>query len=162
MDPLVKVIEDLVIQLKSKVSRIDELEKELKDIKKQKKNLEETVLPDTMSELGVTSVTLRSSEVITVKPFFYARLPEQTDGFFSWLRESGFGGLIKEKVEIYPGDNAELLLSFLKEFAIGYESKSTVHWKTLEAWYRECVEAGLKLPIDLFPHYEGRIAKIRE
>lgn len=161
MDNSVKEIEVLVEQLKSKQKRIEELEYEVKSIKQQKKELEEVTIPETMSELGVQSVTLLSHEVVTIKPFYYARLPENPEPFFKWLRDNEFGGLIKEKVEAYPGEKAELLLDFLNQFEINYESNSTVHWKTLEAWFKECRESGLVLSTDLFPHYEGRKAQVK-
>src|SRR6266436_2595648 len=103
MNNSVQIIEKLVKELKDRVAKIEELENEIKLLKEKKKELEENIIPDTMSELGAHSITLKSHEIVTVKPFYYARLPQEPENFFKWLRANGFGGLIKEKIEAYPG-----------------------------------------------------------
>ena len=158
----VKAVQDLVVQLKSKQKRIEELEEEVKALKAQKKELEEVAIPDTMSEIGVQSLTLMTSEIVTVKPFYYARLPQEPEPFLNWLRDHGFGGLVKEKLEAYPNsDLVQYLVNLLDGLKVDYECNSTVHWKTLEAWFKECTEAGIVLPTSLFPNYVGRIAKVK-
>lgn len=160
----VKYIQKLVADLKEAQRKIEELEDDIKVLKANKKEIEEVIIPEVMVELGVSSVQLLTKEVVTVKPYYFARLPEDTVPFFDWLRKNNFGGLIKEKAELYPDtDMMELVLEFLKEFKMNHEILSTIHWKTLEAWFKECVEGGLLkiLPLDLFKNYVGRKATVK-
>lgn len=162
---IAKHIQELVNDLKEKSMRIEQLEHEVSLLKASKKELEEVTIPSVMMEQGVQELRLMSGDEIEVKPFYYARLPKDNpESFFSWLRQNGFGALIKEQVSIQPTPEQMLVvLEFLKELQIHYESGSTIHWKTLEAWFKECVEGGIldKLPTNLFPNYVGNKAKIR-
>jgi|ERR1035437_6838093 hypothetical protein len=159
-----KAIGKLVDGLKERKKRIEELEEEIKGLKGEVKEFEEVLIPDAMTELiGGTQITLLSGEIVKVDPFYYARLPKEPEPFFKWLRANNFGGLIKEKIEVMPdSDLIELITDFLIQFNVAFEQMSTVHWKTLEAWFKECIEAGVKnLPTDLFTSYVGRKAKVK-
>lgn len=158
----VKFIGKLIQELKGKQKKMAELEEETKLLKAQIKELQELTIPDVMSELGMQQVTLMTNEIVIIKPFYYARLPEDPSKFFTWLRDNEFGGLIKEKVEVVPDASlSQLLIDFLDKFNITYEQMSTIHWKTLEAWFKECCEAGVKLPLDLFLNHTGRKAIVK-
>lgn len=159
----IKYIGKLVEEVKTSKATVLAKEEEIKELKARIKELEENVIPDVMTEAGAQQITLMSSEVVIVKPFYYARLPEDPTSFFEWLRKNEFGGLIKEKLELYPdGEKSQLLIDFMSEFGISYEQLSSIHWKTLEAWYKECCEAGVAgLPLDLFTNHRGRKATVK-
>lgn len=158
----VKYIQSLVNMLKEADLEIESLKNKLKHVQGQKKDLEENIIPDAMTEIGVQQIQLLTNEIVTVKPFYFARLPSEPEPFFHWLRDNGFGGLIKEKLEVIPdSEYMELIKEFLDELKTQYEQMSTIHWKTLEAWFRESIEAGIGLPTDLFINYVGRKAKIK-
>lgn len=160
---IAKHIQELVTELKNKALRIEELENEVKLLKAGKKDLEEITIPDAMLEHGVQQLTLMTGDIVTVKPFYYARLFKETIPFLTWMRQNGFGGLIKEEVKIIPTvEEMQAVLDLLAEIHVYYEQNSNIHWKTLEAWYRECCEAGVNLPLDLFQNYTGNKAKITE
>ena len=163
MDENVEWVGKLVNELKEKNKKISDLEEEVKQLKEAKKQLEEGTIPDAMLEIGVNSLTLMTREVVTVKPFYYARVPKEPEQFFTWLRANGFGGMIKDEIKVYPdSDIIEELVNMMKSLGIEHEVNSNVHWKTLESWFKECIEAGAKFDDSLFPHYVGRKVTVKE
>jgi len=160
----VKEIEKQVGLLRSINIRIKELEDEISQSKAVKREYEEQVIPDIMLENGVTSVRLASGDSVEVKPFYYARIPKDNpDAFFAWLDANGHGALVKSHLEIYTtdGEIVELMKEFCEEFRIPLEVGRGIHWKTLEAWFREQTQKGANLPTNLFENYVGKKATIR-
>src|SRR5215472_10107893 len=83
-------IQKLVDDLKAAKLRIKALENEISETKAKQTELEQISIPDYMTEhYKANSVTLLSGDIVTVKPFYYARLPEDPTKFFDWLAHNG-------------------------------------------------------------------------
>lgn len=159
-------IQKLVDEVRSADTEIEALETKLSELKAQKRTLQEITIPDVMTEHGMSAITLFSGIRVELKPFYYARLPKETsrlEQFFAWLRDNGFGALVKSKFEIFTTDAEETkaLVDFFAECNIPYDLNESIHWKTLEAWYKEQYEHAVSLPELLFDHYTGRKANIK-
>ena len=52
-----------------------------------------------MQEAGVNTLVLTDGSKVEVKPFYAAKIPEsRTQEAFSWLRDKGYGDLIKNQI----------------------------------------------------------------
>lgn len=162
----------LVSRLEEVKAEIKNKEEEVKRLTTERERLEKLDIPDYMLELGLDSALLTSGLSVIVQPFYYARLPSLDDikpesvsrreNALKWLRDHNHGGIIKENIVVIPSlANAQLVLDFLKEIQASYEEKSSVHWKTLESWFKEVVSSGQSVPMDLFSGYVGRLAKVK-
>ena len=157
-------IQRLVDDLKSAQLRIKELENEIEQQKAKKTELEQVTIPDYMTEVNIRAIKLFSGSEVTVKPFYYARVPKNPDEFFDWLRSNNHGGLIKNKFEVIPTtDEAAEYIEYFLSHEIGncYERSKSIHWKTLEAWFKEQCELHNPLPLDKFDNFIGRKATVK-
>ena len=103
---------------------------------------------------------------IPVKPFYGARIPEsRTEEAFGWLREKGFGDLIKNTVTttFNRGQDNQVaeLVKVCENFGFKYLQKQKVEPMTLKAFAKEQVEKGKELPFDLFGIYIANKAKLK-
>ena len=84
---------------------------------------------------------------------------------YAWLRESGFGDLIKNTVAIDFGrgedDNAEALKEYCQEHGMTYSDKEGVHAQTLKAFIKEQMAKGVDVPLELFGAYPYSKAVIK-
>ncbi len=119
-----------------------------------------------MNELGLSFIKTDDGASVEVFPFVDARIPVKKQGqAFGWLRENGFGDLIKHQVisQFAAGEDAEATAVMLYLESSGYsaEDKTTVHPMTLKAWVREQDGKGTEIPEDLFGVYRGMTTKIK-
>jgi hypothetical protein len=160
-------IQKLVNELKEAQAKIKDLEAQLSATKAARTELETITIPDYMFELKISQISLMSGDAVSVKPFYYARLPEtpsERDTFFDWLNANGHRGLVKDKFEVLPPDaaKAEYLKYFLDhEIGSCYERSRGIQWKTLEAWFKEQCENHSQLDLTLFKNYVGRKATVK-
>jgi hypothetical protein len=151
---------------------IADIERALKAKIMERERLEKQEIPDFMTELGLNACTLPNGYSITLKNFYYARIPAIDEKkpetivarkkAFDWLREHGHGGLIKEEIKLWPDARTRsLMLEFFEEFKIPFDETESVHHKTLEAWFKGQVESGSEVPQELFKGYVGRVADIK-
>lgn len=162
---------------------VAKLERELADAKAKLYKTQTVDLPQAMSELGLRAgVTLTDGSVIKVQPFFEASIPSQTaidkakgedksklinrmQACFSWLRENGYGGIIKRDVIASFGRGedakAEVVYNELVAKGMSVSDKSSVHPSTLKSFVKERVESGdSTFPMDTFAVTIGNISKI--
>jgi len=161
---LALTVTEYVKQIK-KIERDTEiLEDHIKELKAKKKELTEVVIPELFSEAGVSSLKLLDDTKVDVKPFYYARINRDKETeFFDWLQKNGHGGLIKSHFEVWSrqGNLTTLLEEFCKHVGIEYQMKDDIHWQTLQKWYGEMCEKGIKINTELFDNYPGRRATIK-
>lgn len=140
----------------SLVAQQQELELELKGLSEKLRRVQEIDLPAAMQQAGVSEIKLPDGYKITVKEDVYASIPaENKDGAFEWLREHGFGDLIKNEVAVSFGKGEEdQAASLLRELDANgwrnYQQKTAVHPQTLKALVREQLAKGAEFPMDLF------------
>ena len=151
----------------SKNKNIEELLGEINKMKEDyKKKLSEEILPSLFAEVGLSELKLADGRLISVKDYYGASIkPEKRAMAYAWLRNNGFGDLVKNQVSCSFGRNEDekargLLEHLNKE---GYESlqREWVEPSTLRAFIREQHESGKKLPMDLLGAYVGQKTTIK-
>ena len=145
---------------------ISDIEKQLKKKKEYKKHLSENVLPNLFAEVGLAELKLADGRLIKVGNYYGASIKEdKKQAAYTWLRNNGFGDLIKNQVSCSFGRNedekAKGLIETLNER--GYQSlqREWVEPSTLRAFIREQHEAGKQLPMDLLGAYVGQKTTIK-
>ena len=162
---------------------VKRLETQLAEAKSKLYKTQTVDLPQAMLELGLRAgVTLADGSIIKIQPFFEASIPSATAidkakgedkmklanralACYNWLRENGYGDLIKREVVASFGrgeDNlAGDLVGELRERGLSVSDKSSVHASTLKSFVKERVEAGdASFPLDTFGVTIGNISKI--
>ena len=146
-------------------SRIADLEAELKEAKKQLKEVAEEQLPAAMAEHNITELKLEDGSSISVGKFYSASIPKDRAGeAFTWLVDNNFGDLIKNQVatNFVRGQEAQAE-EFANELATRGMPVNTKKWvepMTLKAFVKDQTEKGNAIPADLFGLYIGEKAKI--
>ena len=145
---------------------IGDIEEQLKKKKDYKKHLSENVLPNLFAEVGLSELKLADGRLIKVGNYYGASIKEdKKQAAYTWLRNNGFGDLIKNQVSCSFGRNedekAKGLIETLNER--GYQSlqREWVEPSTLRAFIREQHEAGKQLPMDLLGAYVGQKTTIK-
>lgn len=133
------------------------LELHLKQAQAALRQTQEIDLPNAMHQAGVSEIKLPSGEKITIKDDVYASMPkdERGDLALTWLRNNGFGDVIKNEVKVAFGrgeeEQARALLAECKINGWNNASyASTVHAQTLKALIREQLAKGEDFPMELF------------
>ena len=152
---------------------IAETELEIANIKEQlkaketyAKKLSQEVLPSLFSEVGLSELKLSDGRKIKVSEFYTATpLKENRAKVHTWLRDNGFGDLVKNQVTCSFGRNedekASSLISDLNEKGLEPAQREWVEPSTLRAFVREQYEAGVELPMDLLGAFIGHKTTIK-
>ena len=147
-------------------NEIQNLKEELKKKEDYRTKLSEEVLPSLFSEVGLSELKLADGRKIKVSEYYRAAIKvENRDAAYAWLRNNGFGDLVKNQITCSFGRNedekASKLVSDLNER--GYESaqREWVEPSTLRAFDREQYEAGREIPMDLLGAYIGHKTTIK-
>ena len=146
--------------------QIESAEEELKKLKDVETTLSEQTIPNLMQQAGISMLKLADGSSVEVKPFYSARIPEsRVDEAFSWLRNKGFGDLIKNTVTttFNRGQDNQVaeLVKVCEQHGFKYLQKQKVEPMTLKAFAKEQVEKGKELPFDLFGIYIANKAKLK-
>ncbi len=162
----VKSITKACNEMKQLESEIENDEEVLTNKKKRLRDYVERKVPELMQEAGVNTLVLTDGSKVEVKPFYAAKIPEsRTQEAFSWLRDKGYGDLIKNQITASFNrgqDNlASELINVCNEHGFRYVQKEKVEPMTLKAFAKEQVEKGKELPFDLFGVYIANKAKLK-
>ena len=115
-----------------------------------------TDIADTQEEISKIKV----AEYYTATP-----LKENRAKVYTWLRDNGFGDLVKNQVTCSFGRNEEEkasgLLSHLNEKGYQSTQREWVEPSTLRAFVREQYEVGKELPMDLLGAFIGHKTTIK-
>ena len=146
---------------------IQDLEDKLKVKKDYKKHLSESVLPGLFTEVGLSELKLQDGRHVKVSNFYGASIKDENkEAAFKWLRDNGFGDLIKNQVSCSFGmdedEKARGLINTLSEKGYQSSQREWVEPSTLRAFIREQHEAGRQLPMDLLGAYVGQKTTIKE
>ena len=167
------VPEDNMGKIGAVATDIAETENEIANLKEQLKKkedyrtkLSEEVLPSLFSEVGLSELKLSDGRKIKVSEYYRAAIKvENREAAYAWMRNNGFGDLVKNQVTCSFGRNedekASKLVSDLNEK--GYESaqREWVEPSTLRAFVREQYEKGVDLPMELLGAYVGQKTTIK-
>ena len=145
---------------------ISNIEEQLKKKKDYKKHLSENVLPNLFAEVGLSELKLADGRLIKVGNYYGASKKEdKKQPAFTWLRDNGFGDMIKNQVSCSFGRNedekARGLIDTLNEKGYQSSQREWVEPSTLRAFIREQHEAGSQLPMDLLGAYVGQKTTIK-
>ena len=147
-------------------AEIAAIKEQLKAKESYAKKLSQEVLPSLFAEVGLSELKLADGRKIKVSEYYSATpLKENREKVHAWLRDNGFGDLVKNQVTCSFGRNedekASKLISDLNDK--GYESaqREWVEPSTLRAFVREQYEAGRELPMDLLGAYIGHKTTIK-
>ncbi len=139
-------------------------ENKAEEAKKEVRQLEEVELPDTMDAAGVSRFETSEGAGIVIKRIVAGSIKEVNRAeAFAWLRSHEYGHLIKQETKVVLPRGKELppqVVKTLEKIGAEVSQKEAVNPQTLGAWARECIEAGIKLPLDLLGVYVGRRATV--
>ena len=146
---------------------INNLEEQLKTKKDYKKHLSESVLPGLFTEVGLSELKLQDGRHVKVSNFYGASIKDENkEAAFKWLRDNGFGDLIKNQVSCSFGRDedgkARGLIDILDEKGFQSSQREWVEPSTLRAFIREQHEAGKPLPMDLLGAFVGQKTTIKD
>ena len=145
------------VLLKEKEDEIAELEDKLKAKKAEADDIGSRVIPELLSEQGLSEIKLADGSKVSVKKKFRATLPKdelKRESAYQWLRDQNLGDIIKNNIFVTFGkgedDKAKQLLDLAQNNGFEPQQKSDVAWMTLTALFRERIESGLDMPSDVF------------
>jgi hypothetical protein len=168
----INVDESKVSKISQKCQELQELEKvialkkiELSEVEDKANNLQERVIPDLMQEAGVSMIKILDGSTVEVKPSIKASITvDNAEKAYSWLREKGFGDLIKNTLTASfnkeEDAKASELMKVFEERGLNYQRKEKVEPMTLKAFVQEQIQAGKEMPMDLFSVYITNKTKI--
>lgn len=153
----VKEIAALAERQLEQQAEVEHLEEFLKKAQAALRQTREVDLPNAMQQAGVSEIKLPTGEKITIKEDVYASIPKDERGelAYAWLRDNGFGDVIKNEVKVAFGrGEEEQAAALLAECKVnGWNNASfaaTVHSSTLKALIREQLAKGADFPLELF------------
>jgi len=152
--------------IREKEAEVAELEQNLKSEKKALLKMTDEDLPTMLAEIGLTSMKLEDGSEVTVKPTYGATiLVDNRPAAFQWLRNNGYGDVVKNTVSCTFGMGEDQKASAFKKEAeakgFAPQQDTNVHSATLRAFVRERVENGDDFPMELFGAYVGQRATIK-
>ena len=167
------VPEDNMGKIGAVATDIAETENEIANLKEQLKKkedyrtkLSEEVLPSLFSEVGLSELKLSDGRKIKVSEYYRAAIKvENREAAYAWMRNNGFGDLVKNQVTCSFGRNedekASSLISDLSEKGLEPTQREWVEPSTLRAFVREQYESGKEIPMDLLGAYIGHKTTIK-
>ena len=165
---------DNLKKLSTEVKKLQEKEKEIKSaedalkrLKVEHEQISGEIIPDLLTEMGLTSLKLADGSAVDVRMFYGATIPKdegRREAAFNWLRQNGLGDLIKNEVSVSFGKDEDTKALQNADLAQrqGYQplQKLKVEPSTLRALVRERLENGKEMPMDLFNVFVGNRTKI--
>jgi|TARA_R100001510_G_scaffold57186_1_gene64500 hypothetical protein len=164
-DASLKALSEKATELQELDNAMKLWEKELGKMKAQYRELSEITIPNMLSELGLSEITLKDGSKINTSTYYSARITEEKrDEAFTWLADNGFGDIVKNTVSVSFGreedDSAKELVDELETSGHTTLQKKWVEPMTLKAFVREQVEKGADLPLETFNVYIGQKTRI--
>jgi hypothetical protein len=145
--------------------QISATEEQLKKLQEAEALLSEQTIPNLMQQAGISLLKLADGSSVEVKPFYSARIPStKVEEAFDWLRQNGFGDLIKNNVTLTFGRNedstAKNLVEDLRKKGHNVNQTEKVEPMTLKAFVKEQIQQGKNVPSDIFGVYVANKTKI--
>ena len=163
----VKDVAQLCEQLAQAEKAIDQADQLKKEITSMKEKLSYELIPQAMQELGLQTLELKTGEKIQIKPLLRVT-PKVEDRpvVYQWLRDNGFGDLVKNIISASFGRGedakAENFKKEVEKLGLMPKQEEKVEPSTLRAFVNEqVVEKGRDdLPLDKFGAFIGQQTKI--
>lgn len=166
-DNNVKRISKLAGQQLNLEDAIHEQTQKLKSMQEDLMELSMVKLPMLMEECGVTAFKLADGSSVEIKESIKASIAAKNKTqAFVWLRDNGYGDIIKNEVVVSFGKGEEERANeFVKTVAQDdhvFVRKESVHSQTLGAFVREQLNTGKDLPMDLLGVFRLHQAQIKK
>lgn len=147
--------------------RVEDLTADLKRAQLDLAQISGDVLPAALAEHGLTELKMADGSKVTVATIISASISkDRLPGAHGWLRDNGFGDLIKNTVSVNFGkgedDKAGDLIRELEDDGYSVDQKEAVHPSTLKAFCKEQIEKGSEIPTDLFGIFIGQKTTIKK
>lgn len=144
---------------------IERQEAYLGQAKERLRKLTDEIIPAALAEKGMSSFKMVDGSEVEVKPYYSATISADNRGqAFTWLRDNGYGDIIKNIVSTQFGRGEDELardfITMARQQGFIVDQNEKVEPMTLKAWVRERVERGEEFPTELFGAYIGQRAKI--
>ena len=160
-----KQLSQLVRDLRSIESSIEDAETRLKILKQAKHKLSVENIPALMDEMGVERLDV-DGMTVERRMIVAASIPvANKDQAFEWLRSNGLDDIIKNDVTCSFGkgeDNvAGDVIGILRDRGFDPMTKTHVHPSTLKAFVKERITDGKPIDLDLFGAFISNTAVIK-
>jgi len=130
--------------------------------------IEQQTIPDLLSDMGVSNLTLEDGRKITIGEFVSVKIPDELKpAAHCWLQSKGYGDLVKHvfTVNLTAGDagnsEASSIRKTLEDRGVPFSEEEKVHPMTLKAFVAEQLEAGTVFPESVFKIHQGKIARVK-
>ena len=168
MNDQLQHLQALTTQMEESLAEVAGLEAKLKEANDNKRRLQEDILPEAMRETGQDVLKLPSGKYLVLENEIKARIPSNgKEEAYAFLEDIGEGGMIKRTITCDfrrdQEEEAETALNALQcaGFTQAYVEKKHA-WNTFQSWVEKQMEAGKKLPSELFGIHERNVAKVKE
>jgi len=166
-DKNVRILAQLGENFKAKSDELELVKAQLVSLEEELKQITEKDIPDKLFELGMSSFILTDGTQITTRPEVYCGITQKhQESAFSWLRNNGYGDLIKNTVSLTFGKGedalAKVAIEEITKLGRIPEQKTSVHPQTLKAFIKELDEKGAPIPEDLFSIYRVNKARLKK
>lgn len=165
-DDKLKAVSDLANRQLQLEREISEAEGVLDQLNKRLRNIKTVEIPTAMDEAGVQEFVTSDGYKITLKDKLKASvLKDNKPRAFQYMREIGFGSLVKNQIVVQFGmkqdDKATALMKELESKGLPVTQKQDVHAATMTKFVKERMEAGESLPAELFNIFQYRESVIK-
>lgn len=168
--------DDKLKQVASLAQKAQDLDRKIKDSEKLAKQFAEELrrvveeeLPDLMKEIGLRDFTMENGTKISLENEVYASVPNDTkDQCLDWLREQGFGDLIKNEFKINFNMGEDDFATSVRQMLmtlnqpVNFTQRTTVLPQSLRAFIREQDKKGVDVPDNLFSIHRVSKAKFKK
>ena len=163
-DSSLKALADKCKILEFTEEEIVQLEDQLKEKKEAARKLSEEDIPQYLAEKGLASITLDNGTEVKITEEVRPGVKVADRPYvYSWLRDNGYGDLIKSNVSVSFGmgedSQAIKLKAAIQDLGMVSSEKEDVHYQTMKAFVTEQHKKGVSLP-DEFGVYVANKTKL--
>lgn len=167
-----KRLQALVLQMSVLELKALDLETSLETTKKELRAYSENLVPELMSELGMTLMRTAGGAEVELKEDLRASFPKDEGRqaqAFAWLKQTGNDGIIKREITVQYGRDstewADKLVLALEAMGVSEHGVVTQEWnihhQTLLAFLRTEIKAGNPVPMEAFGALVQKVARIK-
>lgn len=165
-DDQIKSISQLAFRQRTLQNKIEQMEQQIKTLQRDLKQVQEKDLPEALLAAGCRKYVLSDGTSVEVKDGISASLSEERRvAACDWLKENGYGDIVKEDVGVSFGRGEEKkaseLVHALAASGLPVTRKTNVNTSTLKALIREELERGKDMPLDLLGAHRWTKAVIK-
>ena len=163
-DTSLQALADKCKTLEKVENNIEVAESLLKELKEKARLISEEEIPQFLAEKGLSSITLDNGTEVKITEEVRPGIKVADRHFcYAWLRDNGYGDLIKNNVTVAfgMGEDAQAikLKAAIQDLGMVGSEKEDVHYQTMKAFVTEQHKKGVSLP-DEFGVYVANKTKL--